>query len=63
MIMFDFWLDYKVFPYDKIQSIIPPLCHYYEILVGFHTLLSVEESLPNTFSSDLHITGLETSEF
>lgn len=27
-IMLDFWLDYKVFPYDKIQSIISPLCYY-----------------------------------
>lgn len=41
MIKFDFWLDNKVVPYDKIQSIILPLCHYYELLVGFHTLLSV----------------------
>lgn len=22
--MFDFWLNYKVFLYDKIESIIPP---------------------------------------
>lgn len=40
MIVFDFWLDCKVLPYDKIQSIISPLCYYYEILVGFNILLS-----------------------
>lgn len=60
MIMFNFWLDYKVFPYEKIQSIISPLCHYYEILVCFNILLSELKPLPNTFSSDLHITDLET---
>jgi len=40
MIMFDFWLDYKVFPHDKIQSIISPLCYCYEILVDFNILLA-----------------------
>lgn len=60
MIMFDFWLDYKAFPCDKIESIISPLCYYYEILVGFNILLS-EESFPSLFASNLHITDSETT--
>lgn len=51
--MFDFWLDYRVFPYDKIQSIISPLLWN---ISGFNILLSQQESLFNPFPSDQHIT-------
>lgn len=53
--MFDFWLDYKVFPYDNYFPFMLLLWN----ISGFNILKSEEESLPNPFSSDLHITDPE----
>lgn len=59
--MFDFWLDYNVCPCDKIQSIISPLCYYYEISVSFNTLLEEEESLCYPFPCDFNVNDPATT--
>lgn len=53
--MFDFWLDYKVFPHDNYFPLMLLLWN----ISGFNILIPEEESLPNPLSSDLHITDPE----